>query len=105
MPKQKLPGDLPSAYDELSPEQKHTLEDWIAAWLIPGKKINKSHTSYGLKHYFEASERGFYISNGQFKGAMLALGFRADDPESLNWCFNITVKSMNNLKKLHKPHP
>jgi hypothetical protein len=40
---------------------------------MPGSMLSAS--SYALKHYFEVADDGFYITNGQFKGAMLEAGF------------------------------
>lgn len=79
------------AWRELSDEQREK----IIAWCIiafrqdyrrPMKRVDAS--SYGLKHRFEESSGGFYLSNGQFKVAMAIAGFKPDDPRKLNWTWN-----------------
>lgn len=53
--------------------------------------INRKHTSYELKHLAEnKSGIASYISNADFKFAMLAAGFKIDSPNKQNWCFNIS---------------
>ena len=52
-------------------------------------------TSYRLKYEFEAE--GFYVTNGQFKGAMLTIGFVPKDEYTLNWQFRIQPR--------YKVHP
>jgi hypothetical protein len=83
----------PNEFDKLSPEEQLTLSSWVATYLEPIKSFNERHTSYGLKHLFESSEEGFYITNGAFKGAMLDCGFRVKDETALNWAFNVSEKS------------
>ena len=74
----------PEDFHNLNPEEREILTNWIRANLKPIKSVNKMHTSYGLKHYFERDKenKGFYITNGQFKGAMLECGFK---PYQQNW--------------------
>jgi hypothetical protein len=89
--------DLPEHYDQLTTPQKETLQLWIVSNLMPIGSINSRCTSYGLKHFFEATSDGFYISNGMFKGAMLAAGYQVGDRSSKNWHFNVSQKSVNRL--------
>ena len=70
---------------------------WIAINLKPIGSINRRCTSYGLKHFFEASRDGFYITNGMFKGAMLQAGFFTGDKSLKNWHFNVSAKSVRQL--------
>lgn len=66
------------------------------------KNFNIKHSSYGLKHVFERRYcdalsgpfEGSYVTNGQFKGAMLKAGFEVKDKEQLNWHFNVSEKSI-----------
>ena len=69
------------------------LLNWIRENIRPRKTPNKMHTSYGLKHIFEESERGFYVTNNQFKDAMLTAGFAPVDPNRKNWWYCISEKS------------
>lgn len=83
----------PSEFNNLSNPQQEILLDWISQNLSPIKSFNSKHTSYGLKHLFEDSKKGFYIYNGAFKGAMLKLGFEPQNEKDVNWYFNISEKS------------
>ena len=80
------PGDRPEAYEKLIPEEQDALLEWIRLAMKPAKTVAPT-TSYGIKHDFEGA--GFYITNGQFKGAMRASGHAPVDPEELNWEFRI----------------
>lgn len=83
------PGNQPQDYEILTPAHKDALRRWIEENFKALKNPPKRGPidSYTLKHYFEESERGFYISNGQFKGAMLAVGHAPLDETELNWVF------------------
>ena len=85
----------PERFFSLSREQQETLVAWCKQF-EPIKKINPSHISNGLKHIFQDSEGGFSVSDGAFKGAMIEAGFLVNDPDKLNWSFNISKKSVMN---------
>lgn len=91
----------PEDFYNLTPEQRKILVNWIRTNLKPIKTVNKRHSSYGLKHYFEGDKAngGFYIHNGQFKGAMLECGFKPYKEYELNWHFCISEKSITELEK------
>ena len=87
--------DSPNEFDTLSQLEQEELRAWIRVNLEQTKRIGDgrfSH-SYGLKHLAEES-LGWYVSNGQMKGAMLAEGYRWKQCEgtrtapSPNWVFN-----------------
>src|SRR5215207_1419549 len=80
------PEDRPEAYEKLAPAEQAALLEWTRLAIKPAKTI-APNTSYGIKHDFESV--GFYISNGQLKGAMLTAGFAPDDSDELNWEFKI----------------
>lgn len=61
-------------YERLSDESKEKLLAWINERLRHSKAVCKSG-SYALKHLFH-SESGIYVTNGQFKQAMIAAGYR-----------------------------
>ncbi|MFR0500044.1 hypothetical protein ACLUYL_07480 [Limosilactobacillus reuteri subsp. suis] len=47
-----------------------------------------------MKHLFEDEESGgFYVYNGQFKGAMLIAGFIPKAADELNWIYCISQRS------------
>lgn len=85
--------DLPESFYELPLDQQKALLNWIKLNFIPIKTFSAHNTSYGLKHLFEESTNGFYITNGQFKGAMVKNGYNVKDKNALNWHFNISKKS------------
>ena len=80
------PEDRPEAYKRLYTAEQAALLEWIRLAVKPAKTAGPG-TSYGIKHDFEKA--GFYISNGRFKGAMLAAGYAPVDPTELNWRFRI----------------
>lgn len=90
--------DPPSEFEELNADQKRILLNWCDL-ITPIQSFNQKHTSYGLKHIFSNSLDGFYITNGQFKGAMLKLGFKVKDDTQLNWIFNVSERSIKWLVK------
>ena len=93
------PGNLATDYDRLSPDERARLADWIA-WAYRPARRRLNETSYGMKHRFEnhrGPDGGFYISNGQFKGAMLAAGHAPVDRYELNWEFRVALRQPRNL--------
>lgn len=80
-------------FSRLTPDEANVLCEWIKNSFIPIRTPNKNHTSYGLKHIFERSKNGFYITNGQFKGAMVECDFHPVDRYKLNWVFRISKRS------------
>lgn len=95
--------DSPNEFDKLSESERQALIDWCYR-INKIQSINRNHSSYGLKHIFERSENGFYITNGMFKGAMLKCGFdyRPVSSSSRNWNFNVLEKSIKELRRLNK---
>jgi hypothetical protein len=85
--------DSPDEYRNLPRHKRGQLQAWIEENIAPRKTLNP-RTSYGLKHAFENSADGFYTTNGQFKGAMLAAGYRPVDAYALNWTFRISTKGV-----------
>lgn len=97
--------DDPEHYKELSDSRKLALKDFCKSFeRIKG--FNLHNSSYGLKHIFENLYRkelhgeqfGSRISNGQFKGAMLEAGFEVKDKQAQNWHFNISKRSIKEIK-------
>ena len=81
------PLDRPEEYEKLSPAEQAALLEWIRLAIKPAK-TPVVETSYGIKHDFEYATR-LYVSNGQFKGAMLAEGYAPVNPGEQNWRFRI----------------
>lgn len=94
-------SDSPNEFDELSELKKQMLLDWCHG-IAKIQSINRKHSSYGLKHTFERSRNGFYITNGMLKGAMLKCGFdhAPVSSSSRNWYFNVSEKSIKQLQNL-----
>ncbi len=90
-------------FDNLSVDQQNELLEWIKQNLVPIKSFNLKHDSYGLKHLvrFRDGKRP-YLTNGQFKGAMLRAGYRVQDMNAQNWKFNISERSAA-FKKAVRP--
>lgn len=90
------PANQPEDYENLTREEKLILNYWIQDCLEPyqRKTFNPyGPSSYGLKHRFQYSSQGFYLTNGQFKGAMLAAGFEPHDKTKLNWTYRLGKKA------------
>lgn len=66
------------------------------------KSVNVYRSSYGLKHIFANDKDGFYVCNGQFKGAMILAGFTVEDITELNWHFNVSEKSIKERIKQNR---
>jgi biotin operon repressor len=90
--------DNPHHLKELAVEEQKELVDWCKINFEKIQSFNDRYTSYGLKHIFEKDN--YYITNGQFKGAMLKAGFKVKDYDELNWTFNISQKSEALKKRL-----
>jgi hypothetical protein len=86
-----IEANKPEHFNKLTPDEKEILLTWIAENLEPFRTegYHSIRNSYRLKHSFQFSEVGFYVTGGQFKGAMLASGFKPKDYEALNWEFTL----------------
>lgn len=82
----------PAEFKKLSKYEQTVLLSWIKNNILPKKTANYNYSSYGLKHLFENASGGFYITNGMFKGGMLAGGYVSVDVSELNWYFRISQK-------------
>lgn len=65
---------------------------WIRENLVPRKTPLASSSSYGLKHLME-HDTGIYLTNNEFKDAMLLCGFDPINPNELNWHYCISKRS------------
>jgi hypothetical protein len=78
--------DSPKEFVLLPPLKRELLLRWISRTMYPTATVWRDATSYGLKHAAE-DDLGFYISNGEFKGAMLKAGHEPADTRERNWLF------------------
>ncbi len=65
---------------------------WIRTRLCPSEKVYRRYSSYGIKHMLE-EEIGIYLTNNQFKHAMVIAGYMPEDEHKLNWQFFLDPKS------------
>lgn len=66
--------------------------NWIYDNIFPRKTPLYSKTSYGLKHLLQ-HDTGIYLTNNEFKDAMLLCGYKPVNPNELNWCYCISKRS------------
>lgn len=86
---------------DLSEEEQEIVKDWITHNILPRKTPYLDASSYGLKHILQGDTR-IYLTNNQFKHAMLICGFAPVDEHMLNWNYCISLKSpafMSNRKR------
>lgn len=77
---------------DMTNDEQRTVLKWIAGNVTPGKKPNERCNSYGMKFWLEQDTR-LYLTNNQFKDAMLLSGYKPADVSELNWHFCISNKS------------
>jgi hypothetical protein len=66
--------------------------EWLSK-IRPIKRLNRWHSSYGLKHFAER-EIGEYVSNGQFIIAAIHCGYKYGEDGTLNVCFAMSEPSI-----------
>lgn len=77
-------------------EEITNVSKWIKENIRVGKKILYGHTSYGMKHLLK-HDTGIYLTNNEFKDAMLLSGYRPVNSNELNWRYRIVLlRDMNN---------
>lgn len=65
---------------------------WIRENIVPRKTANRRHSSYGMKHILEKDTR-IYLTNNEFKDAMMLCGYMPVNENSLNWNYRISERS------------
>ncbi|WEV56688.1 hypothetical protein [Ligilactobacillus acidipiscis] len=93
-------GNDPIEFYQLEKKQQIEAVAWVLETFRPIKNINASNTSYGYKHMFEWFHNGFYMNNGEMKGAFLIAGFNCNNPYEINWCFNVSKSDVKRLSEL-----
>lgn len=86
-----LPVNHPSGFDDLTEEEQESLVKWIRENFSPTMTVDPVSTSYGYKHMYQRDSNR-YVTNGQFKGAMLVLGHKPVDEAAFNWSFRGRMK-------------
>lgn len=84
--------DRPSDFMNLDDEVKQRVINWCKKYFLSTNTFNVDKSSYSLKHILE-NDTKIYLTNGQFKGAMLIAGYKQKKIDELNWYFNISKES------------
>lgn len=79
-------------FEEMLDEEQEKVLDWLEANLIPRSTPMNSSTSYGMKHVLEY-RTNIYMTNNQFKEAMLLLGYYPVVVDELNWRYCLSRRS------------
>lgn len=79
-------------FKELSEAEQDKVLGWIKANVFPRQTPLYGHTSYGMKHVLQ-HRTNIYVTNNQFKEAMLLCGFYPVEVDVLNWNYSISKKS------------
>ncbi len=79
-------------FRDLTVEEQRKALAWLSYNLIPSEKPLSGHTSYGMKDYLE-SRTNIYMTNNQFKEAMLLSGFLPVEADEKNWRFYVLRSS------------
>lgn len=87
-----MSGNDPLHFFKLSKDEQEALTEWIGYALEPDEYHICSDDSYGIKHMYER-DMGKYVTNGQFKGAMIHYGFDPVNPRDLNCYYRLKIKS------------
>lgn len=76
--------------DEQNEELLNEVENWLKENLLYQKTINRSHTSYRLKHIVEKMI-GKYVSNVDIKRVMARMGIKGQlaNPSGINYWYPI----------------
>lgn len=85
-------GDDKSHFCDLTAEEQKKVLTWLYYNVLPAKAVLYGHTSYGMKHLLEDRTK-IYMTNNQFKEAMLLCGFFPAVMDELNWNFRIRKSS------------
>lgn len=85
--------------DKLSEKEKEVLYKWIRQNLKPIKTQNLDYPAYSIKHLFQKEDIGFYITNRQMIEALEICGFETKIGDETNRCFNVSKKSIKEIKK------
>lgn len=74
--------------DQLPKDKIIIVRCWIDKFLFTDPYDPEIKSSYHLKHILER-DTGIYLTNNQFKDAMLICGYGPIDANELNWCYCI----------------
>ncbi len=108
-------GNRPDDFNALNDAQQQAVLAWIEKTFESASSIRSCPgSSYGLKHWFGNegtckqswwhNPDGFYITNGQFKGAMLVAGYKPNHEDVCNPRYKVKLKQCvkHELRKYNK---
>lgn len=85
-----------SVDDGLITDKPQEIQEAVYAWITENirsrKTHNRYHSSYGIKHILQG-DCGIYLTNNEFKDAMMKCGFMPVNVNELNWTYCISEKS------------
>lgn len=79
-------------FTDIAEEIQQIVLEWIYWNMLPSKSVYKFSTSYGMKHVLQGRTK-IYLSNNQFKEAMLMKRFWPVDPFAINWSYRLKASS------------
>lgn len=79
-------------FTDLPDEEQKIVRTWIQEELRPRKTPLLGRSSYGLKHVLQG-QTDIYLTNNQFKDAMLFCGYQPVDSSRLNWNYCLSKRS------------
>lgn len=82
----------PDRFNEMAKNDKRIAIQWIEENIQARKTPLYNWSSYGIKHFLEHQSK-LYMTNGEFKGAMLHCGHKPVNEHELNWYFCISKRS------------
>ena len=77
---------------DMTEEEQTKVTAWIRENILPRKTPLLSHSSYGMKHLLERDTK-IYMTNNQFKDAMLQCGFKPQSFTDYNWRYSLHRRS------------
>ena len=87
-----------------SQEVQEAVYAWIRENIMPRKTPNRGRSSYGIKHILQG-DTGIYLTNNEFKDAMMRCGYFPVDENELNWIYRISRRSPAFDWKERSMHP
>lgn len=101
-------GAKPLRISDFNKLELNAARNVIECYLVPISSINRTHSSYGLKHLIErilaneTNQQINYVSNGALILAMYDAGFRISRiSNSPNCFFNVSERSVKRLDTKH----
>ena len=89
---ENIRNNPPDRFNEMAEKDKKIAVQWLDGNIQPRKTPLPDWSSYGIKHLLERDTK-LYMTNGEFKGAMLQCGYKPVDAYELNWYFCISKRS------------